>query len=113
MKTLLLCLALFALPCLAQQPGSTYATVPDITGTAATVPLSATHTYCTQVQITALVANASVVRYGGSSTSISQGSLIAAGAGQTEVWDKPKPLDLANIFVYIATGDKVAVTCKQ
>lgn len=113
MKTLLLFLALAALPCLAQQVGSTYVTVPDILGTAATVQLSATHTYCTQVQITALAGNASVVRYGGASTGIAQGSIIAPGGGQTEVWDKPKPLDLAKIYVYIATGDHVAVTCKQ
>jgi len=111
MKKVFAVLAL-ALTCMAQT-GSTYATIADITGTAATVPLSGTHVFCTMVQITALRTNTADVRYGGPLTAIARGSMIAPGGGQTEVWDQPRPLDLNTMFVYIASGDKVAVTCRQ
>jgi hypothetical protein len=98
---------------LSAQP-ATYVTVPDIVGTGATVQLSATSTKCIMVQFNALPTNLSLVRWGGAATSISQGAFLAAGGGQTEWWSgSGQPINLAAIYVYVATGDKVAVTCKQ
>lgn len=114
-------LALLWTPLLRGQSGgqATIATLPDITGTGATVALATSGT-ARWVQLTAASTNAALVRWGGPSTSATQGSFIAAGGGQ---FVPPLPMNqnapvqnfyaLSNIYVYIASGDKVNVTYGQ
>lgn len=87
----------------------------DITGTGATVALSTSGTarFC---QLNPLAANAAVIRLGDATTSISRGAAIAAGSG---MFIPPSPgvnsaapiFQLNAVYVYIANGDKLSVTC--
>lgn len=81
----------------------------DITGSGATVPVCSTCGYAQWVQITTPSANAAAVRWGDSSTSSTRGAAIEAGGGQY----LPKtagPYYLPQLYVYIASSDKVSVT---
>jgi hypothetical protein len=87
----------------------------DITGSGATVALSTSGTarFC---QLIALPTNAAAIRLGDASTTISRGAAIAPGGGQ---FIPPSPgqnsaapvFQLNAVFVYIANGDKLTVTC--
>ena len=87
----------------------------DITGSGATVALSTSGTarFC---QLNPLAANGAVVRLGDATTSISRGVALAAGSG---MFIPPSPgvnssapvFQLNAVFVYIANGDKLSVTC--
>lgn len=88
----------------------------DITGSGATVHLSASGTarFC---QLIALPANASAIRVGDSTTTISRGAAIAPGGGQF-IPPSPGPsgqqapvFQLSGTYVYIANSDVLTVTC--
>lgn len=101
-------LLVLALACFAQQ-ASNLATLPDITGTGAAVPLSGSHLYAHWIQITTPSTNSATVQWGDSNVSTSRGSIIAAGGGQFIPASGPV-YDLSTIYVYIGSGDKVKVT---
>lgn len=115
---LILCSSLAAPPRVEAQGGSiSVATAADITGTGAQVQVYPSGGLARWVQIIAPGANAAVVRVGDASTSATVGLPIAAGGG---FMLPPLPIDgresssahfynLANIYVYVANGDKVSI----
>ena len=113
MKRLLLLLALCALA-FGQSTLIIYP-LSDITGTGATVALSNSGTarFC---QLNPLSTNSAVIRLGDATTSISRGVALAAGSG---MFIPPSPgqnsaapiFQLNAVYVYIANGDKLSVTC--
>lgn len=87
----------------------------DITGAGTTVALSTSGTarFC---QLNPLSTNAAVIRLGDSTTSVSRGVALAPGSGQfippSPGQNSAAPLfQLSMVYVYIATGDKLSVTC--
>lgn len=103
-----LCLVLLGLAFGQQNTGSIQ-TETDITGTNATVAICSTCGTAKWVQIVTPAANAAVVRWGDSNTSSTRGAIIAAGGGQYLPPDGG-PYSLPNLYVFIATNDKVTVT---
>lgn len=94
----------------------TVQTFPDITGTGATVQI-ATSGSAKWVQLITPSGNAGVARWGDSSTTSSRGGQLPAGSGQ---FFPPIPAtnggatqsqlyNLAAIYVYVGSGDKVTV----
>lgn len=110
-------LLLFALCALAfGQAGLVIFPLGDITGTGATVHLSASGTarYC---QLTALPTNAAGIRLGDATTTVSRGAAIAPGGGQF-IPPSPGPsgqqapvFQLNATYVYIANSDVLTATC--
>jgi hypothetical protein len=85
-------------------------TLPDITGTGATVPLSITSQPCKFWQVTA-VSIASGARLGDSLTTANRGIPIGPSGGQ---FSPPiaAPLDLYDLseqYAYVANGDVISV----
>jgi hypothetical protein len=94
-------------------------TAADISGSSATVQV-ATSGSARWVQFIAPAANMNAVRYGDSMTSATRGGLIAAGGGQmlpplpqNRSGDAASLYNLATIYVYVVTGDKVTVVWGQ
>lgn len=95
-------------------------TLSDITGTGATVQLTASSTVVRWAQLVTPTGNAAVVRWGDSNVTSTRGAIIAAGGGQ---FVPPNPFNqnapqqntylLSSLYVYIANGDKVTVTYCQ
>lgn len=93
-----------------QSTGTTnFSTVADISGTGATVKASSSVVVANWVQISTPSTNAAVVRWGGASTAVGQGSQIAPGGGQL-INQSMCPCDLSKLNLYIANGDKVSLT---
>lgn len=94
------------------QPGTgTFSTIGDITGTgsAVAVATSGSARWC---QMQTPSTNAADVRWGDSNVGASRGAGIAAGAGQMTPY-QAQLYQLASLYVYVANGDKVRVTCGQ
>jgi len=107
MKRLIFSL-LVTLTCLAQT--SSMYSIPDITGTGATVALTpGVHTLARWVDVSALSTNASLVRFGDATVNVNQGTPIYPG-GNNHLQPGGPQYDLSQIYVFIASGDKVAVT---
>jgi hypothetical protein len=96
-------------------------TLPDVTGTGATVALTSNASLAVRwVQIVTPVGNAAVVRWGDSNVSVSRGAMIPPGYGQ---FVPPLPQNqnapqqntflLSRVYVYIANGDTISVTYLQ
>ena len=85
------------------------ATIPDITGTGAAVPLTASHVYASSIEITCASTNSAVVRFGDSNVSTSRGVRCAAGGTQMLSTQGPY-FDLSTVYLYIASNDVVSVT---
>lgn len=109
---------LTALALTAQGPGGTAQTVtlPDITGTGATVCLSAPNVAARWIQFIAPSTNSAVVRVG-FGAAVSQGAAVAAGGGF--FWPPLVPnggaantnfYSTASACMYIANGDKMTIT---
>lgn len=99
---------LFCCVLMAQQMPVNPRTAVDIAGSAATVAI-ATVGGAEWVQINAPTGNAAVVRWGDASTSATRGGIIAAGGAQFLPKIPGRTYQLPNIYVYVASGDKVSV----
>ena len=91
-------------------------TLPDVTMTGSAVPISATGQSARLCQVTALTANAAVVRWGDSAITSSRGSFISAGGGQfipPGGVGSSYAVDLTTTYVIGTAGDKVALTCAK
>jgi len=91
-------------------------TLPDITGASTTTALSATGQTARTCQLVALSTNSVVIRWGDASTTVARGAAIAAGGGQflpPGGVGSPYAIDLTTTYVYVATGDKLTVTCAR
>jgi hypothetical protein len=90
----------------------------EITGDAATHQLASSGT-CRSIQFIMPVGNVAVVRVGDSTTAISKGLPVAAGAGlflppltlDTRQGIEQRYYDLSSLYYYAATGDKVDFVC--
>jgi|SRR3954466_4715569 len=94
------------------QPGTgTFSTIADITGTGASVAVASSGSarWC---QLTAPSTNSADVRWGDSNVGAARGAGIAAGGGQMTPY-QAQLYQLASLYVYVANGDKVRVTCGQ
>lgn len=91
-------------------------TVADITGDGSAHKVSSTQLLVRAADITALSANAAVCRLGDSNVGASRGQVLAAGGsyhyqlGQlTSFATKDQLVDLATVYYYCGSGDKIAV----
>lgn len=94
------------------QPGNgTFSTIADITGTGAAVAVagSGSARWC---QLQAPSTNTADVRWGDSNVSSSRGAGIAAGGGQMTPY-QAQLYNLSSLYVFVASGDKVRITCGQ
>lgn len=97
-------------------------TFPDISGASTTVQVSAAVSYtgsCIWIQLQTPSTNASTVRVGDSATTSTRGLILPAGSG---MYVPTRPINdqltvqnqlhyLTNFYVWVATGDKLTVTC--
>lgn len=84
-------------------------TLPDITGSGATVQITTQHRIARWVQVSTPTSNTAAIRVGDSAVSATQGTLVAPGFGQFFPFTG-QPMDISEIYVYAASGDKVAIT---
>ena len=116
MRKLLLLLALCAIAF--GQSSLVIFPLSDITGTGATVHLSASGT-ARSCQLVALPTNTAGIRWGDSTTTASRGANIAPGAGQfipamPPLTNQQSPVfQLSAVYVYIANSDVLTVTCMR
>ena len=91
-------------------------TLPDITGAGTTTALSVTGQSARMCQLVALSTNSAVARWGDASTAVARGATIAPGGGQfipPGGTSSAYAIDLTTTYVYVATGDKLTVTCAR
>jgi hypothetical protein len=87
---------------------ATWSTLPDLAGNSAAQQI-ATQGVAYWVQVTAPTTNVSNARCGDSSVSATRGSIIAPGAGQM-VAPVGYTYNMASIYCYVATNDKVSLS---
>lgn len=109
MKRMLL-LSLLALPAFSQQT-SKLITITDLSMTGSAVALTASSTFVHWCQFFAPSGNAANVAWGDSTVTLSKGSQIAAGGGQSIPPSGPV-YDLSTIYFIGTSGDKVKATCQ-
>ena len=120
MRRLAAILTLCLLGGLAEGQQAQFGSLPDITGTGATVQLTASSITVRWVQLVTPTGNAAVVRWGDSNVSVSRGAIIAPGGGQfvppippNQNAPSQNTVNLSTLYLYIASGDKVSVTYIQ
>ena len=121
LKLSLTAAALLVISLLLFQPWSTFpvnaqtivavSSASDITGDGAAHALQATKTTARWVVVIAATTNTAAVRLGGSTVSVSQGAVVAAGGG---FMYPPMPnlntqYDLSTLYYYAAVGDKLTL----
>lgn len=104
LKRLLLMLALALV-----LQGGALSTLPDVSGTGATVRFTSSQRFGRWVQVSTPTSNTAAIRVGDSTTSATQGTLVAPGLGQFFPYTG-QPIDISQIYIYVASGDKAAIT---
>jgi hypothetical protein len=111
-QLLMLALAICAVVLYAQPGTGAFSSVPDITGTGATVQI-ATSGQARWCQLQSPGTNSSTdIRWGDSNVGASRGSGIAAGGGQMVPF-QTQLYSLSALYAYIPNGDKLRVSCGQ
>jgi len=106
-----ICLSfIFVIGCWAQAT-SGLITIPDITMTGSAVPVTVAHTYVHWCQFTTPASNSAVVAWGDALVTLTRGSTIASGGGQSIPATGPV-YDLATIYFIGVAGNKVKTTCQ-